>query len=302
MKKSFLFAGAAFMLILSSCNGNDNVLRQSFTTTPISIITSLTDGSTTVTTGYYRFDVEAYSQLGTLTASDIILNGSSIGFVTEELPYQSYGYDVIFKNITANATGSSSYEVKNGNFIATPYYYFPGYFGIESPYNPPLAYGIPNVLVASYQLGNDYFVKTFQANTFYKGTTTTSYTFQGNTENFKTEDIAYGLILNLKDNTATLIMYNAKFSNVPQEPVKSQINIEGLDVTFSNSGIVARGTNIIPNVVEGTHSTPYENYIFNTIEFRTTSDDLTKATISYNVAGMYYGTFTGDYADLSYIK
>lgn len=304
MKKNLLIGAASIMFMLTACNGNDNVLNQTLTCTPVTLITSTSDGITSVTSGYYTFNVEIYSQMGNIDAKEIVLNGASMGFKTEDFNYATTGYDIIFKNITGTSTGSMSYPMHDGNFVVTPYYNYPGMdpFRIESPYNPNITYGFPTILVGSYRLGDDYKVKTFQKNTFFYGTTNTTYSFMGSDGRYTTEDILYGLILDLPGNTATIIMYNAKFTDLPQEPKKAQINIEGLTVDYSNGNIVVKGENVIPNVIEGSSSTPYPNFTFDNIELKTTSEDLTQATITYKVAGIYNGYFEGKYADLSYIK
>lgn len=304
MKKLFIMAGASLLVSLTGCNSENNSgsYTQKFGTAPINLITSVVDGTTTVSKGTYMFDLTISGQTGTISTNDLTVNNSSVSFKTPELKYASSGYDAIFKNVEATATGNMTYNLVNGTFIATPFYFYPGQIGINSPYNPPTGFNLPDILVASYTLAGMCVVKTFQQNTFFTGETTTTYPYMGEIAHYSTKDIMYGLILDLSNNTATLIMYKAKFSGVPQEPVKTQINLNNLPVDFSNGMIRIKAEDVIPDVVEGGQTTPNEDYIFNNIEFATTSEDLTSARITYTVAGRYTGTFMGSYVDVSYIK
>lgn len=291
----------ALSLMLTACGGNDYVMTHSFTAPTVNLITSVEDGSTIMSKGYYTFNLTTSAQTGTIGGQDILINNASMSFRTEEMAYSSPSlYEAIFKNVSTTTTGSLTYPLTNGNFLATPFYYFPGFFGINSPYNPSTAQGIPDIVVASYNLGDAYTVKTFQENTFYKGKTNTTYPFQGSVQNFTTEEIYYGLILNLADKKATIIMYNAKFSGVEAEPVKAQVILKDLTIDCTGGQITVKGENIIPEIAEGTTTTPYPSYTFDNIEYKTTSNDLTQATITYKVAGIYNGSFAGAYAETDY--
>lgn len=90
-------------------------------------------------------------------------------------------------------------------------------------------------------------------------------------------------------------MYNAKFSDSPNEPTKAAIYVKNLPVVFSSTGMTISGEDVIPEVLDGSTTTPNERYVFNTINFKTTDANLTQCEISYEVAGMYYGNFSGNY-------
>lgn len=288
------------MIVLSSCvNGNGGV-KQSFNTTPVNVVVSNSTGETTLSLGIYSFQTETYSQTGTISAQDIVVNNNTVSFVAKDLSYTTAGYDVIFKNVETTTTGSYSYDLHNGNFTATPFYNYPGLLGINSPYNPSASFVFPLILVGSYRLDSEYTVKTFQNNTFFTGRTQTSYNYMGSTGSASTKDVMYGLILNIKENTASIILYNAKFTDLPQETKKEQVNLENLSLECRDGNIMVKGKDVIPQVFEGGVPVPAQDFIFNSIEFRTSNNDLTEGYITFSIMdGAFNGTFNGIYADLT---
>ena len=297
MKNKILFGGV-MMLFLTGCNTNDFESIQKFNSNALNIISSVENGATVVTTGTYTYDLNVGKQEGTVSTSNLIFNNATVSFTTEAMNYASSGPDAVFTNINATTSGVLTLPL-TGNILTTSRYYLPASFGISSPYNPAYGNTLPLVTVGVYNLGNSYVVKTFQPNTFWVGKTTTTYPFMGVTETYETEDILYGLILKLdkeaNDNKADILMYNAKFSNVPQEPIKALIMLKDLPVSFDNGRISISATDVIPEIAEGTQSTPYPTYVFNTLTFNTTNEELSTATFNYQVAGMYNGTFSGKY-------
>ncbi|MCH5229402.1 MAG: hypothetical protein J1F12_05340 [Muribaculaceae bacterium] len=292
------FISGAFLLGLvafTSCGKSESTITQTYNLNAVNLITDVTDGSTFASEGWYYFDLTISDMKGSVAASNLILNNTAVNFTSAVEPYTSTGYDIYFKNLTV-----PSQNVTDGNFLLSPYFYFPKMYNITSAdmYVPQASL----VLIANYNVGENYKVKTFQKNTFYVGKTTTQYNMMGVDQTYETEDIYYQLSLDLKESKAQLLMFNAKFSNVEQEPKKAQINLNDLKVEYTDGVIKVYGENIIPEVVEGNATTPNEDFIFNTIEFTTTSEDLTQCEIKYQVAGRFYGSFTGAYADTSYLK
>lgn len=294
MKKTLLFGGIALLLSMTACDSNNSKTTQKFSVPVYNVLTSLTDGTTSISPAYYTFDLITSSMVGTISEEGLIIDNSAVNFITDEVKYKSYTLnDALFSNIEATTTGTMTYALTNGTFNLNPYFYVP-----NKQYTP----ATPYALIASYNLGSEYKVVTYFIDPYYVGDTNTQYTIQGTQQRYKTDNIVYGVKLNLKEMTATISMYNAKFTDVPQEPTKAQINIAGLPLTFSNGAIIIKGENIVPTVVEGGVETPYEDFMINSIEFRSTSSNLVSASINYVVAGMYYGSFTGDYATLEYMK
>lgn len=289
MKKITILSFATLMLGAVSCNdsGNGDERTLNFNVPCINIVTMLNDNSTVASNGIYTFDLNISKMTGTVSATGLIVDNTAMDFTTNEATYKSSGYNVFFENTSATVNGNSSYSITNGTFLATPAFWYPqDFIG-----NPPSPY----MVVASFNIGNLYSVKTYPTDAVYMGTTKTSYTMQGMQQNAENKNIFYQVKINPTEKKANLAMYNAKFSDSPNEPTKTAIYVKNLDVEFSPSGITITGENVIPDVLEGSSTTPNERYVFNTISFKTTNEKLNECQISYEVAGMYFGEFTGNY-------
>lgn len=292
MKKIILMSGCAILVGLTACDKNDYNYNQSYTVKSINVVTNLETGATTAADGAYFFQlyIDNDGQRGSVTTGGLMINNQNCDFITQEQQYATDLYNVYFQNVK-----SSNQQLSNSFILLTPYYYVPTQFGLISDYQPE-----GEVVIAQYTIDNKYRVSTFQPNTFYTGTTVTSYPFQGQTQTYETQDIKYLLSIDLKELTATVVMYDAKFSGVPQEPVKKRIDIPGLKVSFENGAVIAKGSNIVPLMLEGTQEngvmTPNDTYIINSIEFQTTTTYLTNCELKYTVAGIYSGDFSGSYS------
>lgn len=302
MKKFLLFGSVALLFGMASCTKGENNYNAVYSLKPLNIITTIADGTTVASEGQYTFDLtmDNSGQYGEITGSNLSFNNNVVTFTTVSQSYQTDLYDCFFKNVE-----STDNMLSDATFLLTPYYYYPKFFGIDANYD---YYG--DVVVAQYTYNNAYRVRTFQPNTFYKGTTNTVYPYRGETLTFTTETIYYLLTLNVKEspNTATLTMCNAKFSGIEQEPIKKKIIAEGLSVEYSDGKIVVYNTeDIIPGIAESGEATPNPDYIFSKLYFETTNDILTTCNIQYTVKNVdsstgalkatYEGEFTGAYVD-----
>ena len=296
MKKFLLFGGAALMLSLASCSSNDYENNQTIGTGALNLITNLSDGSTVVSEGSYAFKLKitSNSQTGTITVDNLIINNNNNNFTTEEQTYETNLYDAYFKN-----PQTSTAALSNATFLLTPFFYVPQLF-------PGLPVSIQTSgyeTIAQYTYNNNYQIKTFQKNTFFVGKTSP---YPSTSAEDEVEDIYYMLAITLseKGNTASIFIFNLEMPNEEGKLTKMQFRLENLDVVFSSNGIQVSGTDVVPGVAQVTSPTvnPDESYIFNNISFSTTSDDLTKATINYQIAGKYSKRFTGAYADTDYRK
>lgn len=213
---------------------------------------------------------------------------------TDNAPYESYGYDVIFKNLTGQVTGNMNYPVSGSLFYASPFYFYSNAQIGEYTYNyNQLLYAG----VIQYTMGNEYSVKTFPQHAFFFGETHTSYGASTNV----TDEILYRVDIYSENNEskARMIMYNAKFSDSPGEPTKTAILLEGLELSLSPNSIVITGDEITPKVFEAGGWTEYPTFVFDNISFTTTDPYLVKASINYKVAGIYSGSFSGSYLEES---
>lgn len=281
------------MMALTSCDHGEYKNSISYNLGAINIITSVDDGSVTVNTGTYSFDIDLANQKGYVSSSDLVINNSVMSLNTYSQTYESTGADAYFSNIKGTV---GSQELNNALFLDTPWYYYTTNSAGEYTYRIP---GVPRIVVARYEIGDAYRVNTFQEDTFFMGKTTTTY---GEGATNTTEEIIYRFIIDVEKSTATLLMYNAKFSGSPYEPAKPCVVLPGLDVTFASTGITIEGTDIVPEVIEGNEATPYPDYAFDYIEFNTTNPYYTDGEIKYSVGGKGIGEFTGSYITGSYMN
>ena len=297
MKKKLLLIPLAALLGLTACvSDNEEHLTNTLVIPVINLVTYLENDHTTAGEGLYTIKLDISNQQGDITSSGLNYAGIGMELSATNQKYITTGYDALFRNATGNVTGSTPMAMTQGKLLVTPWYY-PEMTGYDLDY---LKYDLPeypyngvinNILVANYNIGNQYIVKTFQPDTFYTGTTGSLYDGQVASN----VDIVYRLVLNAASSTADLIMYNAKFSASPNEPVKEAIIVKGLTVTYSENGITATGKEIVPDMVEGKASTPMPGYIVNEIQFQTVSrsDLLIDCAISFTIADKYKATFTG---------
>ncbi|MCH5235648.1 MAG: hypothetical protein J1E16_10165 [Muribaculaceae bacterium] len=315
MKKFLLIGGAAAMLGLSACSTDGySEINQKFPSSAISIITDETDGGVTVFPGTYVFNItnrdNAFS--GSITSPALIANNTSLEFTSDPQSCQFNGVEFYFKDIAATA-GSTGLQLNNSQILGvTSYVDQNGRYGFytDSTEIGDLTFKPSNnnmmETVARYYIGSRYRVNTFPIDSFFLGETTTSYNMMGESHSFSTETITYRFIINKeKDSdvyTATMVMYNAKFSDNEREPLKVGIIAQGLDVNFSANGVTITGQDIIPDVYEAGATTPYENFKFNNITFQTTDIYYTRGTLDFQVAGIYKGHFEGKYLNSNFLK
>lgn len=292
MKKIYLLGSLTLLLGVTACNDKENYYEATYHVPTLNILTSTSDGvgvASECTYDYYA-KTSGGKNTGNVTAKSIQIEGSSYNLKTSDGSFVTNGFTVSFSNLAGTLSGNKTYPVSDGKFSFTNYINTPKLLGLNVNVDLPEQFAI-----CQYNIGEDYFMNTFPANAFYSGVTTTTYPGANGQESNTTKTIPYQLKLNIGDNTATMYMYNAKFSGVAAEPPKSQINLEGLTVEYLNGVVTVKGENIVPVVVEGTVSTPYENFIFNNIEFKTTTPDMSECEINYTVAGRFTGNFQGSY-------
>lgn len=320
MKKIYLLSALALSMGLASCNtdGYQKITR-TITTSTINIVTSINDGTVYASPGYYIFNTTMtdYENSVNLSSKDLIANNTSYDFNTEESDYKSTGYDIYLKNVTASA-GNSGMEINNDQFLVLYYYntdqqnynlvynkygyYFDNTnignytFSLDPKLDPKLW-----ITIAKYDIGSSYRVNTFQTNTFFKGTTKTTYPM--NPDGFVTDDITYRFIINRDNETNTysadMILYNARFAaEMPMSLVA--VLVEGLDVEFTASGVNITGENIIPKWYTNGEFMDLERYTFKSVDFRTTNDSYTSAEMVYQVGEDYEGRFSGKYIESYY--
>ena len=291
MKKTLLYTAIATLFGGASCSTDgQNDVTLEWNTPTINVITSLDDGSINMSAGRYAIKISQTGWTGDINSSSLVLNGGTSNLATDQGSYTTDGVNIFFKNLPGNVTGNVNMPISKGNFNLYSYYYNNTPVGKYSfaPYATA-------AIAANYQVGDAYLVRTFQPVTVFKGSTTTSYpNASGEIEHYNTDEIQYGVSIDMTNKTAAIVMFDSKFSASDKEPVKTVL-IEGLNVEATSRGIRISGEDIIPGMLSGSEPLPIPNYIFNSIVFETTNEFLTEARLTFNVAGIYSGTFTGSY-------
>ena len=314
MKKYLLLGCMALLLQITSCTKEGyNEFTNKINAPALTIITSLNDGSTLVSSGYYTFDIKTvnYDSTVTLSSPDLIAENTTLKFQGTEQTFKTTGYDCYVTDVKAVA-GNTGMEINNDAFLASAIYdetY--NKYGYYYNMKPAGKYTLQenqlpqHITVAKYDIGTSYRVNTFQVNTFFVGTTTTTY--PQSEEPFVTDNITYRFIVNPDKESASgysavMVIYDAKFSGSDKEPTKAAVIVEGLAVEFLASGIRIYGENIVPGVVEAGEVTPYPSFTFNKVEFNTTDPYYIHGKLDYKVAGVFNGSFEGAYLNSYYIK
>ena len=313
--KPYLFLSCLLALpMLSSCDKDGyNEVTRTIPGPTITLITNNADGTVTVNPGSYLFNITMTDTeaTGSVTSPALIANNTSLAFTSDVQTYKSTNYDVYLENVVATA-GTTGMSLNNSQFqalylydkTANPngYYYNTAEVGeytfVVNPYSPLY------ITLARYNIGSAYTVHTFPINSFFKGTTTTTYP-QSETP-YQTQQIMYRVMIDRDSESgelhADMLLYDAKFSGVPAEPTKVAILVPGLDVNFEATGVTISGKNITPLVYESGEYVPNETYIFNDITFKTTNSLYTSASIDYTVMGVFHGSFSGSYLDSYFMK
>ena len=312
-KNIFIGSLAAVMgLSLMSCNKEGyNEIQRTLGGPAISIITSLSDDNVIVTPGTYAFylKITDSSTSGTVASPDLIADNTSLKFTTNDQGYKSTGYDAFFENATGTV-GNTTMELNNANFLASfiydeannkyGYYYDETKIGDYTFNLNPYA---PYITVAKYNIGSSYRVNTFPIESFFKGTTRTTY--PANPQGFQTSDITYRFSIKKdKDSnvyTADLILYNARFA-AEMPMALTAVLVEDLDVEFTSTGVRITTENKIPKWFTNGEFLPLDRYIFKSVEFNTTNEYYTTGSLRYHVGEDYDGYFEGSYLNSNFIK
>lgn len=299
MKKLFTLIIPMVAVSLASCNSNDDdaILTTSYPAT--NLVTNIATGETRVSKGIYDIKFNLSNQTGVISTQNLSFGAASYTMTTNESPYTNYYYSVnnqtgtaqviTFNDFKGVANNSASLPINGKSFVVSTMNWYnqldPGSTSI-APYYP--------AVITQYAIGNELSVKTIATDALYSGKTVTTYSVNGETQSYENETMSYRFKIDIATNKADLIIYKAKFAaTMPIEIAAIVVN--GLDVTWKAGTYTITGKNIIPVVYEGTTPTPYPSFVFDSINFEPTNDRLTSGKLSYEVAGKYYGEFTGKY-------
>ncbi len=142
--------------------------------------------------------------------------------------------------------------------------------------------------VVSMRMGN-YNIASVPLNCYYKGIT------KSNIGNFESTDGYYGVSIDATTNKAMVVIYEIRFA---EKMPKLNIVLRDLDVVFTTKGYSIVGSNVVPEMLEGTSSTPNPNFKFDSFDLTSRFDRMGEISLQVHVAGRYEGQFTGAYGPL----
>lgn len=305
--KKIIFGIAAFsMLTMNSCKDNDGTSTMSYPVSTYNLVTPYTgDTDPIVNAATYKFNFDLMAQTVAVSTELALSTSGVTSFVTNNIGYtgglyqlnEAVAEDVLTPsgeiiNIKANTAGTTntSLDVTDFQCLLTVFPYIPptvdGIEAVSCPYGYEYA-------VMSYNLGDRYQVRSFWPDVTFKGSTTTHYPYGTENKTFTNKDVLYRVKMDLEKKTATVIMYNALLAEEMPKAI-SNIVLKNLPVVFSNQGYSINAENVVPEVYEAGTATPNTRFVFNNFSL-VVEGDLTEAAISYKVANVYEGNFTGSY-------
>lgn len=328
MKKKLIYALAGCSLLLTACNTGNGENEQTMTYPTCNFVIPKDGTTPTMSYGSYTFKSKMSASLWDMSVSttSLSINNTARTFVTQTYPVVNVGgYKQIIKNVSSDPA-SGGYEISNGTFMLSAYDNLPKDFLPNKVFTPtqkdekgkisyiPGTVFYPNMtgyisplVVAQYDFGSEYKVKTFFCDAFYAGKTNTSYSLpNGMSGMAESEKMVYRVIMDLDKKRAGIVIYNAKFSDSDKEPEKAAIYIPGLDITFQGESYEISGKDIIPLIPEGNlpalpdpdKFTPYPTFKFNEFKMVMTNSWLTSTRMEFSVADTYKGYFSGSYVKI----
>lgn len=291
MKKTILLPFAALALIASSCsddNPNDwDKQTINMQTSGIAVvIPSATDQDPVFVPDYQlrysksiadgKVSVKSMTPLrlpdGNLfsfesPATDV--TGNQLTTIVEPLPFET----------------PEGQTVRLRSRVTSQYYYY------DRATGKTMLTGPQSISLTILNIGTGYTVKTIQPRSWFAGTTKTLV----NGDNpYSNSEILYEVNLDVVNRKATVLMYNAKFAEAA--PNIRVLRLRDLTLrTDRSSGYVIEGTGIVPEVEEGSQWVPNQRFTFDSFTLVPTSDNLSRASINYRVAGIFTGQCTASY-------
>lgn len=290
MKKLLLPFMAGAMLFASCSKESD--ATQTFNYEVYNLATSVNPGEAPVVSeGKYAMLYNISNGTVTVSTNYFLLPGNqNATFLLNNIPYTSSssatGQQVVINtDVPVMGTGSTAAITDFRCTVTNDYVVYPS--SVPGVLGTTVFYSFP---MMKYTVDGNYTVRTFQRDNTFLGSTTTSYPAEGGYATFENDNIYYRVVMDVKALKADVVLYKAKFAEAAPELT---MILKNLTLEFTNSGYVVRGTDIIPNVVEGNATTPNPKYPFNSFTLQTSNDSMTAARCEYKVAGVFTGIFSG---------
>lgn len=240
----------------------------------------------------YNFRLDNIKGGITISTTDLNLNGSTVGFTSNEMPFVRYGYQGGWSLDFAKGNA----HLSNGMELTGLYGYVTSMVNYMSPVGDPFTNLTPNpMVVAQYHVG-DFTVRTFSPNSYFTGKTTTDFQKPGDSgvTEFSTTEAVYRVNFAKDMKTANVVIYNVRFAE--SAPALKAVILKNLPVELTREGYLISGKDIVPEMQEGTQATPNPERTFTSFNIKS-SADLTKIDCEYVVAEKYHGKFSGIYCD-----
>lgn len=304
MNKKIILLAIAALTILPSCLKNDTPDTYSNSCESVTLVTP-GDGTEAYTTNAATYRYVAYNNefKASLSVSGLLLGKNVTGFSTDFVDYTLGSTDKNKVEMLSFRPGLTRLDNSTSTVDNIKVCFVKGqqaYLSDEN--NLPHRFVILDRIypLCSFNAG-DYKVNTIIEDTYYRGVTTTTDATTPDAAPFVSEAIPYRVTLDLEKKKAVIRIYDAKFSASPREPVKTLIQIEDLDVSFSGGTYTVSGNDIVPLVPKGQTASdenilvPMAGFMFNSIKFTAVGSYLSECQLEYKVAGRYEGKFSGSY-------
>ena len=295
MNKTVLASIAVAALLAGTSCDNDkgNNMEQTFGVQMLNLVTDMdVNGAenSKIAETTYRIHIDYTDTKMGVAGVDVPVANEEISFSVPDTRYKFDNFAYHMSALTAPTTDGG--EIKGFDVRLTQAFNTPP---VTAPHGSP-AFKTTMAMMAYYTYGH-YMVRTFPADAVYTGYTTTTISQEGDaeTQKFTTDKPMYRFIIDGSAMTASLFIYNAKFSDAAAAP-ELNLRIDGLKVRPTNLGYEIAGTDVVPcTMADGT---PYPAYTFATFRMTSTSDDLTAAKVEFSIPtarGTYAASFQGKY-------
>ncbi len=295
MNKTVIASMAVAALLAGTSCDNDkgNNMEQTFGVQMLNLVTDMNvNGSenSEIAETTYRIHIDYTDTKIGVAGVDVPVGNEEITFT---VPDTRYSFDKFMFHASAlSAPTNGGGEIKGFDVRLTQAFNTPP---VTAPHGSP-AFKTTMAMMAYYTYGH-YMVRTFPDDAVYTGYTTTTISKEGDADNhqFSTDKPMYRFIIDATTMTASLYIYNAKFTDAPAAP-ELNLRLDGLKVQPTNLGYEIVGTDVVPcTMAEGT---PYPSFTFASFRMSNISNDLTSAKVEFSIPtarGTYAASFQGKY-------
>lgn len=294
---AFVTAG----VMLSGCSLDDQKITSTVNVTLNNLVISEKDPSQVDVQPDVTYTVNYDQTAGTaqVVAAGLTIGNAKTGISTDIMPYSQLvntaGYVNIFSG-SGKTTDAAATPVLDFSGVETTLFYYyptavPGVVGVTA---------IDRRLLLTYNVGDDYTVRTFPSDIYFGGTTSTRYSMMGQSKTFESKDPIFRVVFSANLKKATVVIYNARFAE--EMPALEAVVLQDLDVTYDATGYKISGSDVVAGQPEAGGLTPYESKPFKSFLLYTKGKYLVQAQCDYTVHDTrmnidFYGSFTGQYAE-----